>query len=37
MDEGGFAGLVSSSPDDEAVVAAMKAHLAASAERSGDE
>ena len=37
MDEEGFAALVSSSPDDDGVVAAMKAHLAASEGRSGDE
>lgn len=37
MDEEGFAALVSSSPDDEAVVAAMKDHLAAKGEESGDE
>jgi hypothetical protein len=37
MDEEGFAALVSSSADDDAVVAAMQAHLAATAGRSGDE
>ena len=36
MDEEGFAALVSSSPDDDAVVAAMQAHVAATAEESND-
>ena len=36
MDEEGFAALVSSSADDDEVVAAMRAHVGATAGESGD-